>query len=197
MLRSSGVEIAAETGDAEDLLRKVRAHRPDVVIVDIRMPPHLGDDGLRAARMIRSGDPDVAVLVLSQFLDERYAVELLDDRPEGVGYLLKDRIAEAASFVEAVRRVARGESVIDSEVIGRLVGHRGDVDPLQGLTTRNREVLMLMAQGRSNLAIADELFVTVSAVERHVSSIFSTLNLQRDALEHRRVTAVLHYLQCR
>lgn len=195
MLTAAGFDVVAATGNAEDLVRKALAHAPDVIVVDIQMPPGFTDDGLRAAREIRAARPATAVLVLSQFLEDRYAIELLDDRPEGKGYLLKDRIADAESFADAVRRVARGGSVIDAEVVGRLVGQRRADDPLDTLTNREREVLGLMAQGRSNQGIADELVVTVSAVERHVTSIFSRLGLPRDTQEHRRVLAVLQYLR--
>jgi len=195
VLTVAGFEVVAATGDSRDLVRKALAHAPDVVVVDIQMPPGFQDDGLWAAREIRAARPATAVLVLSQFVEDRYAIELLADRPEGTGYLLKDRIADADSFVDAVRRVARGGSVIDAEVVSRLVGRRRDHDPLGSLTSREREVLSLMAQGRSNQGIAEELVVTVSAVERHVTNIFSRLDLSRDAQEHRRVLAVLEYLR--
>jgi DNA-binding NarL/FixJ family response regulator len=195
VLTTAGFDVLAAAGDAGDLVRKGLAHHPDVVVVDIQMPPGFRDDGLRAAREILAALPATAVLVLSQFLEDRYIIDLLDDRPEGKGYLLKDRIADSDQFVEAVRRVARGGTVIDAEAVGRLVGQRHGRGQIGSLTSREREVLGLMAQGRSNQGIADELVVTVSAVERHVTSIFVRLRLPRDAQEHRRVLAVLQYLR--
>src|SRR6201999_4459962 len=180
--------------DAGDLVRKGLAHHPDVVVVDIHMPPGFGDDGLRAARDILAALPATAILVLSQFLEDRYVIDLLDDRPQGKGYLLKDRVADSDQFVEAVRRVARGGTLIDAEAVGRLVGQRRGLGQIRSLTSREREVLGLMAEGKSNQGIADELVVTVSAVERHVTSIFPKLGLVRDTQEHRRVLAVLQYL---
>jgi DNA-binding NarL/FixJ family response regulator len=195
-LRSSGFDVVAATADARDLVRKARAHSPDIAVVDIRMPPNHDDDGLQAARAIRGLEPSIAVLVLTQFLEEHYALDLLGDRPEGVGYLLKERVVDLEAFTDAVRRVAGGGSVIDSEVVGRLVGlRRRKRNPIDELTAREREVLQLMAEGRSNSGIADELVVTVAAVERHVTSIFSKLGLPRDGQEHRRVLAVLRYLR--
>jgi DNA-binding NarL/FixJ family response regulator len=158
------------------------------------MPPGFGDDGLRAAREIHEIEPAIGVLVLSQFLEEGYAIDLLGDRPEGIGYLLKDRVSDVASFAEAVRRVARGGSVIDPDVIRCLVGRRRTRDPLDELTRREREVLELMGQGRSNQGVADALVVTVSAVERHVTSVFVKLGLNNESGDHRRVLAVLQYL---
>jgi DNA-binding NarL/FixJ family response regulator len=194
VLTTAGFDVLAAAGDARDLVRKALAHHPDVVVVDIHMPPGFQDDGLRAAREILAARPATAVLVLSQFLEDRYVIDLLDDRPEGKGYLLKDRVADSDSFVDAVRRVARGGSVIDAEVVGRLIGQRSGHGQLGSLTSRERDVLYLMAQGKSNQGIADELVVTVSAVERHVTSIFGRLGLPRDAQDHRRVLAVLRYL---
>lgn len=195
VLTTAGFDVVATTGNARDLVRKALAHRPDVVIADIQMPPDHGDDGLRAVREIREARPATAVLMLSHFLEDRYPIQLLDDHPEGKGYLLKDRLTDSDSFVEAVRRVARGGSAIDAEVVGRLLGQRRGRDPLGVLTSREREVLSLMAQGKSNQGIADELIVTVSAVERHVTSIFTRLQLPRDSQDHRRVLAVLRYLR--
>lgn len=195
VLTAAGFDVVAASGDARDLVRKTLAHAPDVAVIDIQMPPDNRDDGLRAAREIRDARPATAVLVLSQFLEDRYAIDLLDGRPEGKGYLLKDRIADSDTFIEAVRRVARGGSVIDAEVVGRLVRERRGKEPLGSLTSREREVLCLMAQGKSNQGIAEELVVTVSAVERHVTSIFVRLGLPRDAQDHRRVLAVLQYLR--
>jgi DNA-binding NarL/FixJ family response regulator len=196
VLRASGFDVVATAGDARDLLSKARAHSPDVAVVDIRMPPKMDDDGLRAAHELRRFDPSVAVLVLTQFLEDHYALEILGDRPEGVGYLLKDRVVDVDSFTDAVRRVAHGGSVIDSEVVGRLVGlRRRRPDPLDELTCREREVLGLIAEGKSNKGIAGGLVVTVAAVERHVTSIFSKLGLYQESGEHRRVLAVLRYLR--
>ena len=195
VLTTAGFDVLAAAGDAGDLVRKALAHHPDLVVVDIRMPPGFRDDGLRAAREILATRPATAVLVLSQFLEDRYVIDLLDDRPEGKGYLLKDRIADSDSFVEAVRRVAHGGSVIDSEAVSRLVGQRRGHGQIGSLTSREREVLCLMAQGKSNQGIADELVVTVSAVERHVTGIFATMGLPRDAQDHRRVLAGLQYLR--
>jgi DNA-binding NarL/FixJ family response regulator len=195
VLTTAGLDVLAATGDAEDLVRRALAHHPDVLIVDIHMPPDFLDDGLRAAQKILAARPATAVLVLSQFLEDRYVTDLLDGGPEGKGYLLKDRVADSDSFVEAVRRVARGGSVIDAEVVGRLVGGRRGRGQIGSLTGREREVLCQMAEGKSNHGIADELVVTVSAVERHVTSIFSKLGLPQDSQEHRRVLAVLQYLR--
>ena len=195
VLREADFDVVAAAGDARDLVRKARAHSPDVAVIDIQMPPDFDDDGLRAAQEIRATQPSIGVLVLSQFLEDRYPVDLLGDRPEGVGYLLKDRVTDVPCFVDAVRRVARGGSVIDAEVVGRLVSGRGGPDPLDVLTCRERAVLDLMAQGNSNRGIADALVITESAVERHVTSIFSKLGLPHDA--HRRVLAVLEYLHAR
>jgi DNA-binding NarL/FixJ family response regulator len=195
VLTTAGMDVLAAAGNAGDLVRKALAHHPDVVIVDIHMPPDFSDDGLRAARKILAARPATAVLVLSQFLEDRYVIDLLDDRPEGKGYLLKDRITDSDSFVEAVRRVAHGGSVIDAEAVGRLVGQRRGRGHIGSLTSREREVLCLMAQGKSNQGIADELVVTISAVERHVTSIFGRMGLPREPQDHRRVLAVLQYLR--
>jgi DNA-binding NarL/FixJ family response regulator len=194
VLRDAGLDVVAEAGDAPDLVRKARAHSPDVAVIDIQMPPNFGEDGLRAAEEIRTIVPAIGVLVLSHFLEDRYAIDLLGDRPDGVGYLLKDRLSDVGTFVDAVRQVARGGSVIDAEVVGRLVGRRRRHDPLDDLTPREREVLALMAEGKSNEGIAEALVVTVSAVERHVTGIFSKLGLPNQGNSHRRVLAVLLYL---
>jgi DNA-binding NarL/FixJ family response regulator len=196
VLEEAGFEVAGVAGDAEDLVRKAGAHNPDVVVTDIQMPPALTDDGLRAAQEIRAKRPDVGVLVLSQFLEDRYALDLVGDRAEGVGYLLKDKVGDLAVFIDSVRRVAHGGSALDPDVVALMVGRRraGDT-PLDELTPREREVMALMAEGRSNQGIADELVVTVAAVERHVTSIFSKLGLHQAPEDHRRVLAVLEYLK--
>jgi DNA-binding NarL/FixJ family response regulator len=195
VLEEAGFDVVGVAGDAEDLVRKAGAHHPDVVIADIQMPPDLTDDGLRAAQQIRSTQPEVGVVVLSQFLEDRYAIELVGDRAQGVGYLLKDRVGDLALFIDAIRRVARGGSALDPEVVQRMVGRRREEGPLDELTPREREVLARMAEGRSNQGIADEMIVSVGAVERHVTSIFSKLGLHQAPEDHRRVRAVLQYLR--
>jgi DNA-binding NarL/FixJ family response regulator len=195
VLDEAGLKVVGVAGDAEDLVRKAGAHNPDVVITDIQMPPDLTDDGLRAAQRIRSSQPEVGVVVLSQFLEDRFALELVGDRAEGVGYLLKDRVGDLALFIDAIRRVARGGSALDPEVVQRMVGRRREGGPLDDLTPREREVLGLMAEGRSNQGIADALIVSVAAVERHVTSIFGKLDLRQTPEDHRRVLAVLQYLR--
>jgi DNA-binding NarL/FixJ family response regulator len=194
LLEDAGIEVAGQAGDAEDLMRKVRAHKPDLAVVDIRMPPTQVDEGLRAAAEIRSELPGTGVLVLSQYIEERYAMRLLGEGAEGIGYLLKDRVADVDAFVDAVRRVADGGSALDPEVVAKMVGRRRAEDPLADLTPRERETLELMAQGLSNRAIAERLVVTERAVERHVTSIFSKLGLRETGLDHRRVLAVLKFL---
>jgi DNA-binding NarL/FixJ family response regulator len=194
LLEDAGMEVVGQAGDAEDLLRKVRAHKPDVAVTDVRMPPTHTDEGLRAAHEIRSELPDVGVLVLSQYIEESYAMELLADNAEGVGYLLKDRVSDLDAFVDAVRRVADGGSALDPQVVSQLLGRKRADDPLEELTPREREVLGLMAEGRSNSAIAGELVVTERAVEKHVTSIFGKLDLPATGQDHRRVLAVLAYL---
>ena len=195
LLEECGLEVVGQAGDADELLRKVGAHKPDVAVVDIRMPPTNTDDGLRAALEIRRSHPDTGVLVLSQYVEEAYAVELVADSAEGVGYLLKDRVADVDRFVDSVRRVGEGGSALDPEVVSRLLGRRRREDPLGELTPREREVLGLMAEGRSNGAIADQLVVTERAVEKHVTSIFGKLSLAPAAEDHRRVLAVLTFLR--
>jgi len=194
LLADAGFDVVGQAGDGEELLRKVRAHKPDVAVVDIRMPPTHVDEGLKAARVIREELPGTGVLVLSQYVEERYAVELLAEGADGVGYLLKDRIAEIDRFVDAVRRVGEGGSVLDPEVVAHMLGRRERDDPLESLTPREREVLALMAEGRTNRAIAAELMVSERAVERHVTSIFVKLDLPAGQDDHRRVLAVLTYL---
>ena len=195
LLEEWGFEVVAQAGDADDLLRKVNAHRPDVAVVDIRMPPTGTDDGLRAALEIRAKHPGTAVLVLSQYVEEAYALELVGDASGGVGYLLKDRVADVERFVEAVRRVGEGGSALDPEVVAQLVGRARREDPLEELTPRETEVLGLMAEGRSNNAIAAQMVVTERAVEKHVTSIFGKLGLPQAPEDHRRVLAVLTFLR--
>jgi DNA-binding NarL/FixJ family response regulator len=195
ILTEGGFDVVASAADAEDLVRKANAHRPDVVVTDIEMPPDLTDDGLRAAIEIRKSHPEIGVLVLSQFLEDRYPLELVNEHAEGVGYLLKDRVADVARFVEAVRSVANGGSVLDPAVVGRMVGRRREASPIDQLSKREREVLSLMAEGKSNQGIADALVVTVAAVERHVTSVFGKLGLRPATEDHRRVLAVLEFLR--
>jgi DNA-binding NarL/FixJ family response regulator len=195
LLEENGFEVVGQAGDAEDLIRKVRAHKPDVAVVDIRMPPTNTDDGLRAALEIRAELPDTGVLVLSQYVEEGYALDLVGESAGGVGYLLKDRVADVERFVDSVRRVADGGSALDPEVVSQLVGRARRDDPLDELTPREREVLGLMAEGRSNNAIAEQLIVTERAVEKHVTSIFSKLGLTPASEDHRRVLAVLAFLR--
>ena len=194
LLEDAGFEVVAQSGTADDLLRHVGMHKPDVALVDIRMPPTQTDEGLRAAKQIRERWPDTGVLVLSQYVEPAYAMELLGDNAEGVGYLLKDRVSDVDEFAAAVRRVAEGGSALDPAVVSQLVGRRRRDDPLEELTPREREVLELMAEGRSNQAIAERLVITLRAVEKHVTSIFSKLRLTASAEDHRRVLAVLTYL---
>jgi DNA-binding NarL/FixJ family response regulator len=195
VLEAAGFEVVGTAADAEDLVRKAGAHKPDVVVTDIQMPPTSTDDGLRAAKEIRSAQPGVGVLVLSQYLEDRYALELLSGGAEGVGYLLKDRVGDLVVLTDAVRRVAGGGSALDPQVVQRMVDRPRTESPIDELTPREREVLALMAEGRSNQGIADELIVTVAAVERHVTSIFSKLGLHQAPEDHRRVLAVLQYLR--
>jgi DNA-binding NarL/FixJ family response regulator len=195
LLEEGGFEVAAQAGDAEDLMRKVRAHKPDVAVIDIRMPPTNTDDGLRAALELRAELPDTGVLVLSQYVEEGYAVDLLAEGGEGVGYLLKDRVADVALFIDAVQRVANGGSALDPEVVSHMLRRKRADDPLEELTPREREVLGLMAEGRSNRAVAELLVVTERAVEKHVTSIFGKLRLTASPEDHRRVLAVLTYLR--
>jgi DNA-binding NarL/FixJ family response regulator len=196
LLQESGFEVLGQAGDAADLVRLVREKRPSVAIVDIRMPPGHTDEGIRAARVIRQEHGDrVAVLVLSQYLETAFAVGLVTEGEGGLGYLLKDRVADVEDFAEAVRRVARGGLVIDPDVIARLVGRRRRPGPVDDLTDREREVLSLMAEGRSNQAIGDRLFVTQKTVEAHIAHIFTKLGLLPASDDHRRVLAVLAYLR--
>jgi DNA-binding NarL/FixJ family response regulator len=195
LLREAGFEVIAQCATAGDLLLKVRSYSPDVAIVDIRMPPTQTDEGLRAAAEIRSRHPSVGVLVLSQYAEVGVAVELLLENPEGVGYLLKERVGDVDEFAEAVRRVGRGGSVLDPSVVSRLLGRRRSDDPIESLTPREREVLELMAEGRSNQGIAERLVVTERAVQKHITSIFQKLGLTASGDDHRRVLAVRAFLR--
>ena len=195
VLQEGGFEVVGAAADAGALLRMAEAYRPDVVVADIQMPPDHGDDGLRAALAIRAARPGTGVLVLSQFLEDTYALALVADGAQGVGYLLKEKVGDLRAFVDAVRRVAEGGSVLDPDVVARLVGRKREAGPLDNLTPRERQVLGLIAEGRSNGGIASELVVTVAAVERHVTSIFEKLGLRQAPDVHRRVLAVLTYLQ--
>jgi DNA-binding NarL/FixJ family response regulator len=194
LLEEAGLEVVGQAGDGETLMRKARAHKPDVAIIDIRMPPTHTDEGLQAALAIRQEMPGTGVLVLSEYIEEEYAVELLGDDAAGVGYLLKDRVSDLERFADAVRRVAEGGSVLDPEVVSQMLGRRRVTDPLAELTPRERKVLGLMAEGRSNRAIAETLVVSERAVEKHVTSIFAKLDLTPAAEDHRRVLAVLAFL---
>jgi DNA-binding NarL/FixJ family response regulator len=196
MLESAGLTVVGVAADAVDLVRQADEHQPDVVITDIQMPPGGADDGLRAAVEIRRRFPAMGVIVLSQFLEDRFVLDLVGERADGVGYLLKERVADRTTLLDAVRTVAAGQSALDRDVIARLVGRRRAESPLDDLTPQERRVLALMAEGRSNTAIADTLTVTVPTVERHVSGIFTKLGLlPSEAEHHRRVVAVLRYLQ--
>ena len=195
LLRDAGIDVVAEAGDAEALLGHVRSARPDVAIVDIRMPPTHTDEGLVAVRTIRTKYPDVGALLLSQYVEPSYAMRLIEDQPEGVGYLLKDRVQDIAVVVDALRRITDGETVIDPTIVSRLVGRRRRNDPLARLTDREREVLALIAEGMSNKAIAARLYVTERTVEAHVTQIFRKLELPGSADQHRRVLAVLAFLR--
>jgi DNA-binding NarL/FixJ family response regulator len=195
LLGEAGFEVVGECTTADELLLKVRSYSPNVAIVDIRLPPTHSDEGFRAAKEIRTRHPAVGVLVLSQYLELGLAEELLADSAEGLGYLLKDRVSNVKEFAAAVRRVGEGGSALDPAVVSQLVGRRRSDDPISELTPREREVLELMAEGRSNQAICDRLFITQRAVEKHVTSIFTKLRLPADAADHRRVLAVLAYLR--
>jgi len=194
LLREAGFEVVGQASNADELLLKVRSYSPDVAIVDIRMPPTHTDEGLRAAQEIREKYPSTGVLVLSQYAEPAYAMELLSESAEGVGYLLKDRVSDVNDFCAAVRRVAEGGSALDPTVVSQLVGRRRRDDPVSELTPRETEMLELMAEGRSNQAIGERLFITPRAVEKHVTSIFGKLGLAAAAEDHRRVLAVLAYL---
>jgi DNA-binding NarL/FixJ family response regulator len=195
LLGEAGFEVVAQAGDATDLLRKGLAHRPSVVIADVNMPPGHGDDGLRAAIEVRRQRPETGVLVLSQYYEEQYGIDLIGERAEGVGYLLKERVGDVESFLDAVTRVASGGSALDPEVVARMLGRRRPNGPLERLSPRERDVLASMAEGKSNRGIAQSLLVSQAAVEKHVTSIFHKLELDPAQTEHRRVLAVLAYLQ--
>jgi DNA-binding NarL/FixJ family response regulator len=195
LLTMRGHEVAAAVKDGEQLRAAVLAHRPDVSIVDIRMPPTHTDEGLRAAIALRAEQPGCAILLFSQYVETKYAAELLADRAGGVGYLLKDRVAEVSDFLDALRRVSEGETVLDPEVVSQLFASTRKTDVLAGLTPREREVLGLMAEGRSNAAIAAELFLSAGSVEKYVTSIFGKLGLPQSEGDNRRVLAVLRYLE--
>jgi DNA-binding NarL/FixJ family response regulator len=194
LLGEAGFDIVGQCGDSDALMALLAADAPDVAIVDIRMPPTHTDEGLRAAREIREKYPGTGVLVLSQYVEPDYALDLLSESAEGVGYLLKDRVSDLGEFAAAVRRVAEGGSALDPEIVSRLVGRKRGADPVGQLTPRERDVMELMAEGRSNRAIADRLVVTERAVEKHVTSIFAKLRLPASTEDHRRVLAVLAYL---
>ena len=195
LLTEAGYEVVAQAGDAPDLLRKALAHRPDVAVVDVRMPPGRQDDGLRAALELRTRRPEIGVLVLSQYYDESYALDLIGDSAEGVGYLLKERVGDVKAFTQAVGRVAAGGSALDPEVVGRMLGRRPSKSPLDRLSPRERDVLAALAEGKSNRGIAEALSVTDAAIEKHVRSIFNKLGLAPEPTEHRRVLAALTYVR--
>jgi DNA-binding NarL/FixJ family response regulator len=195
LLAEAGFEVVAQAGDAEDFLRRSLAYRPDVTVVDVRMPPGHGDDGLRAALELRRQRPETGILVLSQFYEEHYALDLIGEHAEGVGYLLKERVGDVEAFVDAVSRVAAGGSALDPEIVGRMLGRRRQDSPIDRLSPRERDVLSAMAEGKSNQGIAEALVVTQAAVEKHVTSIFHKLELGPAPTEHRRVLAVLAYLR--
>jgi DNA-binding NarL/FixJ family response regulator len=195
LLTEAGCVVVAQAGDADDLLRKALAHRPDVAVVDVQMPPRHEDDGLVAALELRRQRPETGVLVLSQFYEETYALDLIGDRAEGVGYLLKERVGDVAAFVDAVERVAAGGSVLDPEIVSRMLGRRRISSPLDDLTPRERDVLTAMAEGKSNLGIAETLMVSEAAVEKHVTGIFQKLGIGPTTTEHRRVLAVLTFMR--
>ena len=195
LLENAGHEVVGQAADRDELMRKARAHKPDVAIIDIRMPPTHTDEGLQAARAIREEMPDIGVVVLSAYIEETYALELLGEDAAGVGYLLKDRVWDGDRFAEAVRRVAEGGSALDPEVVSHMLGRRHVKEPLEQLTPREYAVLALMAEGRSNQAIADKLVISGRAVEKHVTSIFTKLKLPPAPEDHRRVLAVLAFLR--
>lgn len=195
ILTDAGVEVVTQSGDADDLLRRTLAYRPDVVVTDVQMPPDWKDDGLRAAMELRRREPGIGVLILSQFCEPAYVMDLVGERPEGIGYLLKERVGDIGAFVDAVTRVAAGGSALDPEVVARMLGRRAQGDPLRLLTSRELATLAAMAEGKSNLGIAQALLVSQASVEKHVTAIFRKLRIAPADTEHRRVQAVLTYLR--
>ena len=195
LLDEAGFDVVSQAGDADAFLRKALAHKPDVAVVDIQMPPGRGDDGLRAAIELRERLPAAGVLVLSQFYEQEYALDLIGESAEGVGYLLKERVSDVQGFTDAVARVADGGSALDPQVVGRMVGRRRSEGPLDDLTPRERDVLVQLAEGKSNQGIAENLVVTVGAVEKHVANIFQKLGLEEGRTGHRRVLAALTFLR--
>ena len=197
VLEDAGIEVVAQTGDADDLLRRALAYRPDVTVIDVQMPPRNEDDGLRAALELRRQRPDSRILVLSQHAEQQYALDLVGDEPAGVGYLLKERVGDVETFIDAVERVARGGTALDAEVVALMLGRRRPDDPLDSLTARERDVLAAMAEGKSNRGVAAELLISEAAVEKYTTSIFSKLKLDPSPNEHRRVLAALKYLSAK
>ncbi|GAA3938536.1 response regulator transcription factor [Actinoplanes auranticolor] len=195
ILTDAGLDVVARSGDADDLMQRALAYRPDVVITDVQMPPQFQDDGLRAAMELRRRSPEIGVLILSQFCEPAYVMDLVGDRPEGVGYLLKERVGDVTAFVDAVRRVAAGGSALDPEVVVRMLGRRTKEGPLQQLTPRELAVLAAMAEGLSNLGVAESLLISPASVEKHVTAIFRKLRIAPTDSENRRVQAVLTYLR--
>jgi DNA-binding NarL/FixJ family response regulator len=195
ILSDAGIEVVCLSGDADDLLQRALAYRPDVVITDVQMPPKHADDGLRAAMELRRRSPQIGVLILSQFCEPSYVMDLVGDRPEGIGYLLKERVGDVAAFVDAVTRVAAGGSALDPEVVVRMLGRGNKQGPLQVLTPRELAVLAAMAEGLSNSGVAESLLISHASVEKHVTSIFRKLSIAPADNEHRRVQAVLTYLR--
>jgi DNA-binding NarL/FixJ family response regulator len=195
ILRDAGLDVVAQVGDAEELVRRTVAYRPDVAIIDVQMPPRREDDGLLAAVELRRRVPDTGVLILSQYCEPAFAVQLIGDRPEGVGYLLKERVGDVATFTDAIRRVASGGSALDSEVVRRMMGRRAPGDALRSLTPRELAVLAAMAEGKSNLGVAQTLVISQAAVEKYVTAIFRKLPIAAASTEHRRVQAVLMFLR--
>jgi DNA-binding NarL/FixJ family response regulator len=195
ILTDAGLDVVVRSGDADDLLQRTLAYRPDVVIADVQMPPRREDDGLRAAMELRRRLPRIGVLILSQFCEPAYVMDLVGERPEGVGYLLKERVGDVTAFIDAVARVAAGGSALDPEVVIRMLGRRSQEGPLKTLTPRERAVLASMAEGMSNLGVAESLLISHASVEKHVTAIFRKLRITPTDSEHRRVLAVLTYLQ--
>jgi DNA-binding NarL/FixJ family response regulator len=195
ILTGAGLDVVVQSGDADDLLRRTLGHRPDIAVVDVQMPPRREDDGLVAALELRRRLPATGVMILSRYCEPAFAVELIGDRPEGVGYLLKHRVGDVTTFVEAVTRVASGGSALDPEVVGRMLGRRPQGDPLHPLTPRETAVLSAMAEGKSNRGIAETLLIGEASVEKHVTAIFRKLEIDPASTEHRRVRAVLTYLR--